>query len=194
MPGQVTPPAERRGIESQWMGDGAQVRSMMDEGRRRRELLNVVKNAPGPSSPAARAIMQRNKRRDSVAEMALRSELHRRGLRFRVDFPIRSDPGRPIRPDIVFTRARLAIFVDGCFWHGCEQHGRTPKSNAGYWEAKIELNQERDRRQLRAFAKPAGTSSGFGSTRTPRTPARASSTQSKAPNSSQPSRPRTRPP
>lgn len=119
----------------------------MNERSRTRDLLDIVKEAPGPSSPAARVIMQRNKRRDSVAEVALRSELHRRGLRFRVDFPIRCGTGRPIRPDIVFTRARLAIFVDGCFWHGCEHHGRTPKSNIAYWEAKIELNRDRDRRQ-----------------------------------------------
>jgi DNA mismatch endonuclease (patch repair protein) len=95
--------------------------------------------------------MQRNRRRDSQPELAIRSALHRRGLRFRVDFPIRCGSGRPIRPDIVFTRSRVAIFVDGCFWHGCPVHGKPPKSNVGYWDAKIRLNQDRDGRQSEAL-------------------------------------------
>jgi DNA mismatch endonuclease (patch repair protein) len=59
--------------------------------------------------------MRRNRRRDSRAELALRSELHHRGLRFRVDFPIRLSE-RVVRPDVVFTRVRIAVFVDGCYW------------------------------------------------------------------------------
>lgn len=69
--------------------------------------------------------MRRNPRRDTGPEMAVRSELHRRGLRFRKDLPLRV-PDRVVRPDIVFTRARLAVFVDGCFWHGCREHGNVP--------------------------------------------------------------------
>ena len=119
--------------------------------RTRRELLDIVSNAPAPSTAAAREIMQRNRRRDSRAEVVLRRALHRSGLRFRIDHPIRLASRRPVRPDIVFTRARVAVFVDGCFWHGCPAHGRTPKSNTGYWEAKIALNRDRDERQTTAL-------------------------------------------
>jgi DNA mismatch endonuclease (patch repair protein) len=83
------------------------------------------------------------RRRDTVAERALRSELHRRGYRFRVDYPVRVD-GRSPRPDIAFTRKRLAVFVDGCFWHGCPEHGGKPKQNTHYWGPKIARNMERD--------------------------------------------------
>ena len=69
------------------------------------------------------------------------------GLRFRVDYPVRvADQIRPIRPDIVFTRAKLAVFVDGCFWHGCPEHGTHPQRNSRYWTAKLARNQDRDRR------------------------------------------------
>ena len=77
-------------------------------------------------------------------ERALRSELHRRGLRFRVN--VRGMPGRP---DIVFSRARLAVQVDGCFWHGCPDHGTRPKANAEWWNQKIDANRERDSRSDR---------------------------------------------
>jgi DNA mismatch endonuclease (patch repair protein) len=122
---------------------------MTEAPRTRRELLDVVRHAPAPSSPAARTQMQRIRRRDSRAELELRRLLHGMGYRFRVDHPIRCGPGRPIRPDVVFTRTEIAVFVDGCFWHGCPAHGRPPKTNAGYWEAKIALNRDRDTRQTR---------------------------------------------
>lgn len=67
------------------------------------------------------------------------------GLRFRKDFRVLTGD-RVVRPDIVFTKARLAVFVDGCFWHRCPVHGRLPKSNRGYWVPKFERNLERDRR------------------------------------------------
>jgi DNA mismatch endonuclease, patch repair protein len=88
--------------------------------------------------------MRRNLRRDSQAELALRSELHRRGLRFRVDMALRAG-GRLIRPDVVFTRARLAVFLDGCFWHCCPEHGNQPRSNTDYWGPKLARNVSRDR-------------------------------------------------
>ena len=73
--------------------------------------------------------------------------LHARGMRYRVDLPIRLATGiRPIRPDIVFTRAKIAVFVDRCFWHGCPDHGNKPKRNSHYWAAKLERNIQRDRR------------------------------------------------
>lgn len=72
-------------------------------------------------------------------ELTLRRALSARGLRYRVKNRLIG------RPDIVFTRARIAVFVDGCFWHGCPIHGTKPKSNPAYWHPKIERNQVRDR-------------------------------------------------
>lgn len=86
--------------------------------------------------------MRRMPRRDTKPELLLRRELHRRGLRFRVHFgPL------PGKPDLAFTRAKLAVFVDGCFWHACPQHGTLPKNNRDWWEAKLDGNVDRDRRK-----------------------------------------------
>lgn len=87
--------------------------------------------------------MQATRQRDTPAELALRRELHRRGLRYRVDYPPLR--GLPRRADIVFTRAKVAVFSDGCWWHGCPEHRTWPKANATWWEAKIHANQQRDR-------------------------------------------------
>jgi DNA mismatch endonuclease, patch repair protein len=89
--------------------------------------------------------MASNRRRDTRPELRLRSLLHGLGRRFRVDYPIPVPGRRPVRPDIAFTRLRVAVFVDGCFWHGCPQHWAPPKSNREYWTRKIERNQDRDR-------------------------------------------------
>jgi DNA mismatch endonuclease (patch repair protein) len=79
--------------------------------------------------------------------MRLRSALFSLGLRYRVDYPIRpADGARPIRPDVVFPGARLVVFVDGCFWHRCPDHGTRPSRNSEYWDAKLERNVDRDRR------------------------------------------------
>lgn len=99
--------------------------------------------------------MQSNRRRDTSSERLVRSALHRRGLRFRVDLPIQVEGARPVRPDVVFPRARIAMFVDGCFWHGCPEHGTLPATNRGYWIPKIDENQQRDRRNTAAL-KTAG--------------------------------------
>ena len=89
--------------------------------------------------------MRAIRRRDTLPELRLRSALHRDGLRFRVDYPLRFESSRPVRPDVVFTRWRLAVFVDGCYWHGCPEHGvRQGGKNAGYWSPKIARNVERD--------------------------------------------------
>lgn len=88
--------------------------------------------------------MRRNPRRDTGPEVALRSELHRRGLRFRKDLPLRA-PGRVVRPDVAFPPARLAVFVDGCFWHACPVHGNQPRANSYYWRPKLARNVARDR-------------------------------------------------
>jgi DNA mismatch endonuclease (patch repair protein) len=87
--------------------------------------------------------MQGNRSKDTKPELALRRELHARGLRY---FKNR----RPIREirrtaDIVFPTARLAIFIDGCFWHGCPEHHTVAKTNADYWSAKVDRNRNRDK-------------------------------------------------
>jgi DNA mismatch endonuclease (patch repair protein) len=86
--------------------------------------------------------MQANRRRDTQPELALRSLLHSRGLRYRVDF--RPIAGIRNKADIVFTRRRVAVFIDGCFWHGCPEHYFASKTNVDYWEPKIEQNRLRD--------------------------------------------------
>lgn len=92
------------------------------------------------------------RRRDTRFEKAVRSLLHARGLRFRVDLPIRLQGLRPARPDIVFVGQRVAIFCDGCFWHGCPEHGQRPSvRNGHYWSPKIAGNAERDRRHTAAL-------------------------------------------
>jgi DNA mismatch endonuclease (patch repair protein) len=86
--------------------------------------------------------MVRQRRRDTRPEMAVRRLLHARGLRYRVDVPF---PGTRRRADLIFRAARVAVFVDGCFWHGCPEHGTQPKSNAAWWAEKIGNNTKRDR-------------------------------------------------
>jgi DNA mismatch endonuclease (patch repair protein) len=87
--------------------------------------------------------MARTGRRDTKPEIELRRVLHARGLRFRVDRPVL--PGVRRRADVVFGAARVAVFVDGCFWHGCPLHATWPKNNAEFWREKIETNRARDR-------------------------------------------------
>lgn len=89
--------------------------------------------------------MQANRRRDSAPELALRSALHGAGFRYRCDFRI-DLPGGRVRPDIVFTRRRVAVFVDGCFWHCCPEHGSKPSVHQSYWSPKLARNVERDAR------------------------------------------------
>jgi DNA mismatch endonuclease (patch repair protein) len=96
-----------------------------------------------PTTPAISARMSRQARRDTAPEVALRRELHRRGLRFRVDWPIPGMPRR--RADIAFTRKRVAIFVDGCFWHRCPIHKTPPANNSAWWASKLDMNVRRDR-------------------------------------------------
>lgn len=106
--------------------------------------------APPPaSSPEVSRRMRQVRRRDTGPELRLRSELHRRGLRFRVDVPVPFLPRH--RADVVFGPAKVAVFVDGCFWHGCPLHGVVPKSNSAWWAAKTERVRQRDRRTDAAF-------------------------------------------
>lgn len=94
---------------------------------------------PAPLNIHVRNQMRRMPRAGSTVEKAVRSVLHRRGLRFRVNYR-----GLPGTPDIAFTRARIAVFIDGCFWHACPIHGTLPKNNRDWWEAKLRRNRERD--------------------------------------------------
>jgi DNA mismatch endonuclease (patch repair protein) len=96
--------------------------------------------------------MSRVATRDTRPEVELRRELHRRGLRYRVD--VSPDPALRGRADVVFGPARVAVYVDGCFWHSCDEHGVLPKSNREWWRAKLQRTVERDRaaeRTLRAL-------------------------------------------
>jgi DNA mismatch endonuclease, patch repair protein len=97
---------------------------------------------PLETTPQTRIRMSRQKSRDTGVEIALRKALHAAGMRYRVH-------RRPIKgvrreADIVFTAVKVAVFVDGCFWHGCPEHATWPKTNAEFWQAKIEGNRRRD--------------------------------------------------
>ncbi len=97
---------------------------------------------PRASSAEALARMKRQRRQDTGPERALRRELARLGLRYRLH--LRVVPGVRRAADVVFPRARVAVFVDGCFWHGCADHGTWPKANSVWWRQKIESNRRRD--------------------------------------------------
>lgn len=102
-------------------------------------------DSPGERPPASSEVvlrrMQRQRRRDTKPELAVRRAVHALGLRYRVDVaPI---PGRR-RADMVFTRAKVAVYIDGCFWHGCPQHATEPKANREWWREKLGRNRERD--------------------------------------------------
>ena len=98
---------------------------------------------PDPVSENSRAVMRANKSKDTKPERLLRSAVFARGLRYRVH-------RRPVRElnrtaDLVFVGVKVAVFVDGCFWHGCPEHHRSAKRNSEFWDAKIQANRERDR-------------------------------------------------
>ena len=111
--------------------------------------IRRVEPPPRASSDAARAVMQGNRARDTRPERAVRSALHREGLRFRVH----REPvaGLRCRADVVFPTERVAVFIDGCFWHGCPDHGVRPQTNRSYWDSKIGRNVARDRRNNAAL-------------------------------------------
>ena len=98
---------------------------------------------PKPTSENVSKRMRRNRKIQLKPEVAVRSALHARGLRFRKNPAVRAGSVL-VRPDIVFTRARLAIFIDGCFWHHCPTHGNVPRANSDYWSPKLERNVKRD--------------------------------------------------
>jgi DNA mismatch endonuclease (patch repair protein) len=100
--------------------------------------------------------MQANRSRDTGPERRLRSALHGKGLRFRKH--LRLDLGRlRASVDIVFPTAKVAVFIDGCFWHCCTEHGTGPKLNGQFWKEKLARNVERDL-QVNAALKEQGWS------------------------------------
>lgn len=107
------------------------------------ESLSMSIHNLAPRTPGVTARMRACRSRDTAPERALRSVLHRSGLRYRVH--ARPEHGIPRRADIVFRRERVAVFVDGCFWHACSQHKSAPAWNAEYWRAKLLRNVARDR-------------------------------------------------
>jgi len=106
---------------------------------------------PAPSSEAARSRMRSQRRAGTGPELALRQALWRRGLRYRVDAAV-PVPGVRRRADLLFSGPRVAVFVDGCFWHACPEHGTAPRANAWYWGPKLVRNAERDRDTDRRLA------------------------------------------
>ena len=103
---------------------------------------SVNSSRPLASSESVRRRMQSTPQRDTPAELRIRKQLHAMGLRYSVDARPLEDSQR--RADVVFRRARVAVFVDGCFWHGCPEHGTWPKANEQFWRAKVLANIERD--------------------------------------------------
>lgn len=96
-----------------------------------------------PSSPGVSARMSRQASKDTNAELVVRRLLHAAGLRYRVEYPVPGMARRRI--DVAFTRAKVAVLIDGCFWHGCPEHATQPKANAEWWRQKLDRNMARDR-------------------------------------------------
>lgn len=86
--------------------------------------------------------MRANRSRDTGPELAVRRLVHAAGVRYRVN--ARPVPTLRRTADLVFTRRRIAVFIDGCYWHGCPLHHRQPRANANYWAAKVARNRTRD--------------------------------------------------
>ena len=99
---------------------------------------------PKPGSAAVTASMRGNRRRNTKPELRVRRLLHAAGLRYRVDYRLKTG-GVTTKADIVFTRRKVVAFIDGCFWHGCKLHSKTPSRNVGYWGPKLARNAQRDR-------------------------------------------------
>lgn len=103
-----------------------------------------ARDTPKPSSAAVAKRMRNTRQRDTDLEVAIRKDLFRRGYRYRIHPRL---PGiTRARPDFAFMREKVAVFVDGCFWHMCPKHGTLPEKNAGWWGAKLQENVERDLR------------------------------------------------
>ncbi|MEV0699091.1 very short patch repair endonuclease [Saccharopolyspora sp. NPDC050389] len=104
----------------------------------------------GASSEGTRKSMQANKGRDTKPELALRRAVHALGLRYRVS--TRPLPAIRRTADLTFSRAKVAVFLDGCFWHGCPEHHTQSATNSEFWAEKVRRNRERDRETDRLLA------------------------------------------
>ena len=100
--------------------------------------------APPASDEGTRRSMMSNRRSDTKPEIAFRSMLHRSGLRFRKDRYIKFEQ-RGVKVDVVFPTEKIAVFIDGCFWHRCPEHATMPTRNYEYWATKFQRNMDRDR-------------------------------------------------
>lgn len=94
-------------------------------------------------SIATRNVMRANRRSNTQPELRIRKLVHASGLRYRIDIKPEKDLNR--RADIVFRKAKVAVFIHGCFWHGCPRHFKSPKTNKRFWDTKIERNIQRDK-------------------------------------------------
>jgi DNA mismatch endonuclease (patch repair protein) len=106
---------------------------------------------PKSSTRAVRNVMKANRGVDTKPELRLRSQIHKSGLRYAIDVRPESDINR--RADLVFRSAKVAVFVHGCFWHGCRKHYTLPKSNKKFWAQKVRRNRERDQETQRLLRK-----------------------------------------
>lgn len=109
-----------------------------------RRLRKATHVRPAASSASVQSRMSRQRRRDTQPELLVRRILHSRGIRYRVNsVPVL---GLRTRADLVWKGLRLAVFIDGCFWHGCPEHATRPKANEAWWAEKLDTNVQRDRR------------------------------------------------
>lgn len=112
-----------------------------------RQMASGQPSTSSASSDHVRQRMTNTPRRDNPFELQVRKTLHARGLRYRVDKPL---PGiTRSRPDVVFPTEKIAVYLDGCFWHSCPTHGTLPITNREWWSSKLAANTERDRRHDR---------------------------------------------
>jgi DNA mismatch endonuclease, patch repair protein len=134
--------------------DGRKIESPPPERRRPSAVIQLGGGEsvayPKPKSFAVSAVMRGNRKRDTGPELLVRRILFARGARYRVNARLLIED-TAVRPDIVFSRLKVAVFVDGCFWHGCPEHGTRPKTNPSYWAAKIARNRTRDARNTAAL-------------------------------------------
>lgn len=105
---------------------------------------------PRSHSPATRNVMKANKGADTGPELLLRSFVHKAGLRYAIN--VRPEEDINTRADLVFRLAKVAVYVHGCFWHGCPKHYVLPKSNKRYWAEKVRRNRERDQETKRLLS------------------------------------------
>lgn len=122
------------------------VKVSTDRPAEHRERAYAMGLYPRPETPGRGRNMQAIRRSNTKPEVALRSALHAAGFRYRKDHRLSLQGGVHPRPDIVFTRRKVAVFVDGCFWHACPEHFKPPARNPDYWGPKIDRNVARDRR------------------------------------------------